>query len=137
MPLSEVCIVYIYILFLRYVVNAARAAKTNTSTPQRLVYISVCHYPTILTAATDIPIFQAGSADPSSRYLYLRSKGLTELDLAGLGYADTIVLRPGILAGTNRSESRIGESIAVYVCYWLLVRSQNENNGLHHNMAGS
>jgi len=78
-----------------YVVNAARAAKTNTG-PQRLVYIS------------------SGSADPSSRFLYLRSKGLTELDLVGLGYADTIVLRPGILAGTNRSELRLGQSIGVF-----------------------
>lgn len=77
---------------MRYVINAARAAKADG--PQRLVYVSV------------------GGADPASRFLYTRSKGLTELGLAGLGYSDTIVFRPMLLAGTNRNETRIAESIA-------------------------
>ncbi|KAJ7813153.1 hypothetical protein B0H14DRAFT_3478314 [Mycena olivaceomarginata] len=75
-----------------YVINAARAAKSEGH-PQRLV----------------------GVADPKSYFLYPRSKGLTEEGLAGLGYEDTIVFRPGMLAGTNRTESRPRESIAVFV----------------------
>ncbi|KAJ7725247.1 hypothetical protein B0H14DRAFT_3118282 [Mycena olivaceomarginata] len=65
-----------------YVINAARAAKSEGH-PQRLVYVSV------------------GVADPKSYFLYPRSKGLTEEGLAGLGYEDTIVFRPGMLAGTT------------------------------------
>ncbi|KAF7317831.1 Oxidoreductase HTATIP2 [Mycena kentingensis (nom. inval.)] len=75
-----------------YVINAARAAKTDS--PQRLVYVS------------------SAGADPKSRFLYVRSKGLTEEGLASLGYQDTIVFRPAVLAGVNRSETRIGEGIA-------------------------
>ncbi|KAJ7725248.1 hypothetical protein B0H14DRAFT_3002968 [Mycena olivaceomarginata] len=71
-----------------YVINAARAAKSEGH-PQR--------------------------ADPKSYFLYPRSKGLTEEGLAGLGYEDTIVFRPAMLAGTNRPESRPAERIAGWV----------------------
>ncbi|KAJ7065272.1 hypothetical protein C8F01DRAFT_1248871 [Mycena amicta] len=74
-----------------YVINAARAARTDS--PQRLLYIST------------------SGADPNSRFLYPRSKGLTEEGLASLGYEDTIVFRPGLLAGVNRAESRPAEKI--------------------------
>ncbi|KAJ7089835.1 hypothetical protein B0H15DRAFT_839432 [Mycena belliarum] len=76
-----------------YVINAARAAKSD-SHAQRLVYVS------------------SGGADPKSRFLYPRSKGLTEEALASLGYEDTIVFRPGFLAGTNRPEFRLAETVA-------------------------
>ncbi|KAJ7493270.1 hypothetical protein B0H11DRAFT_1803133 [Mycena galericulata] len=75
-----------------YVINAAKAAKSE-SHPQRLVYVS------------------SGGADPKSRFLYTRSKGLTEEGLASLGYEDTIVFRPGFLAGTNRGGFRLGDKI--------------------------
>ncbi|KAJ6561089.1 hypothetical protein DFH09DRAFT_921316 [Mycena vulgaris] len=75
-----------------YVINAARAAKSD-SHPQRLVYVS------------------SSGADPKSRFLYPRSKGLTEEGLASLGYEDTIVFRPGLLAGTNRPELRLAEKV--------------------------
>lgn len=42
--------------------------------------------------------------------LYLRSKGLTELALADLGYADTISFRPGFLAGAERPKPRMTET---------------------------
>ncbi|KAF9466204.1 hypothetical protein BDZ94DRAFT_252586 [Collybia nuda] len=74
-----------------YVVNAAREAKTDS--PQRLVYVSSI------------------GANPSASFLYPQSKGLTEVGLAGLGYSDTIVFRPGYLAGTSRGDSRVAESI--------------------------
>lgn len=74
-----------------YVINAARAAKSNS--PQRIVYVS------------------SMGADPSSSFLYPKSKGLTEIGLAKLGYEDVIIFRPGFLVGTARSEPRLGETI--------------------------
>ena len=44
-----------------------------------------------------------------------RSKGLTEQALARLGYADTIVFRPGYLRGAERPEKRAIESLVGYV----------------------
>ncbi|EPQ56161.1 hypothetical protein GLOTRDRAFT_137974 [Gloeophyllum trabeum ATCC 11539] len=81
-----------------YVVNAARLAKSNDPThKQRLVYLS------------------SGGANPSAPFLYPRSKGLTELALASLGYDDTIILRPGFLQNAQRGESRPVESVLVPV----------------------
>lgn len=40
-----------------------------------------------------------------------RSKGLTEEALASIGYSDTIIFRPGLLAGVHRREPRIAESV--------------------------
>ncbi|KIK57084.1 hypothetical protein GYMLUDRAFT_173499, partial [Collybiopsis luxurians FD-317 M1] len=79
-----------------YVVNAARAAKANDK-DQRLVYLS------------------STGANPDSSFLYPRSKGITELELASLGYKDTIIFRPGMLAGVDRSESRPLETGARFV----------------------
>ncbi|KAG5727916.1 Oxidoreductase HTATIP2, partial [Termitomyces sp. T112] len=79
-----------------YVVNAARGAKSDAP-DQRLVYVSSI------------------GADASSKFLYTRSKGLTENALASLGYGDTIIFRPAFLAGTNRDSIRLGESIAALV----------------------
>ncbi|KAG0697933.1 hypothetical protein DFH29DRAFT_878356 [Suillus ampliporus] len=81
-----------------YVVNACKAAKTNDPThEQRVVYLS------------------SGTANPSSSFLFPRSKGLTELGLARLGYADTIIFRPGFLKGAQREETRLAETIYGYV----------------------
>ncbi|KAF5379504.1 hypothetical protein D9615_006483 [Tricholomella constricta] len=66
-----------------YVINAAREAKADTP-GQRLVYVS------------------SVGANPSSKFLYPKSKGLTEHGLAALGYSDTIIFRPGFLAGAQR-----------------------------------
>ncbi|KAJ7173696.1 hypothetical protein C8R46DRAFT_991540 [Mycena filopes] len=78
-----------------YVINAARAAKGDY--PQRVIYVS------------------SASANPKSRMLYPRSKGLTEEGLAGLGYADTIIFRPGLLTDTAKPQPRIAETIAGYI----------------------
>jgi len=75
-----------------YVINSARAAKSDSST-QRLVYVSTA------------------GANPTSRFLYPKSKGLTELGLAGLGYSDTIVFRPGFLAEAGRAKTAVSENI--------------------------
>ncbi|EGN97019.1 hypothetical protein SERLA73DRAFT_185300 [Serpula lacrymans var. lacrymans S7.3] len=79
-----------------YVVNAVKEAKsTDPNHSQRIVYLS------------------ASGANSSSTFLYPRSKGLTELALAGLGYMDTIVLRPVLLKG--RTDARVGEIVAGFV----------------------
>jgi len=75
-----------------YVLNAAREAKSDDpSHKQRLVYLS------------------STGANSKSSFLYPKSKGLTEEGLAAIGYDDTIIFQPGILAGRN--SGRIGETI--------------------------
>jgi len=77
-----------------YVINAAREAKSpDPASSQRIVYLS------------------SAGANSQSPFLYARSKGLTEAGLADLGYADTIILRPGYLAGTNREGTPMVEKI--------------------------
>ena len=53
--------------------------------------------------------------NPLLRTYYLilitRSKGLTEEALASIGYSDTIIFRPGLLAGVHREEPRYAEAI--------------------------
>ncbi|KAH7908321.1 hypothetical protein BJ138DRAFT_1069042 [Hygrophoropsis aurantiaca] len=81
-----------------YVVNAAKEAKSDDPAhEQRIVYVS------------------SGGANPSSPFLYPRSKGLTEQALASLGYADTIVFQPGFLKNAERPENRIAETALGYV----------------------
>ena len=57
---------------------------------------------------------QVSGANPKSSFFYPRSKGLTEQALAEIGYKDTVVFRPAMLTGTNRSESRFVESALQY-----------------------
>ncbi|KAG1874414.1 hypothetical protein F4604DRAFT_1764655 [Suillus subluteus] len=74
------------------------AAKTDDPEhKQRVVYLS------------------SSAADSSSHFLYTRSKGLTELGIARLGYADTIVFRPGLFKGAQRADKRLAETILGYV----------------------
>ena len=44
-----------------------------------------------------------------------RSKGLTEIGLAELGYSDTVVFRPAMLGEGDRPDSRPLEAFVVYV----------------------
>ncbi|EJD47995.1 hypothetical protein AURDEDRAFT_113251 [Auricularia subglabra TFB-10046 SS5] len=76
-----------------YVLNAAKAARAE-GVDQTLVYLS------------------SAGASASSPFLYRRSKGLTENGLAGLGYKDTIVFRPALLAEAQRENSRLVEGLA-------------------------
>ncbi|EPS94253.1 hypothetical protein FOMPIDRAFT_15347, partial [Fomitopsis schrenkii] len=72
-----------------YVVNAARAAKSeDPSHKQRIVYISAMY------------------ANPASFIFYLRSKAATEIELAQLGYSDTIIVRPGMFGKVHREVVR-------------------------------
>jgi oxidoreductase len=52
-------------------------------------------------------------ANPRALALYLRSKGLTEQALAELGYKDTVIFRPAVLSGTQRSDSRPAEKASL------------------------
>jgi oxidoreductase len=93
-----------------YVINAAHAAKTEDSShSQRLVYLS------------------SGGANASSPMLYTRSKGLTEVGLARLGYSDTIIFRPGVLKGAERPGLRLPERVVGYVTGALTYISPNIN----------
>ncbi|KAG8892802.1 Protein fmp52, mitochondrial [Tulasnella sp. 417] len=74
-----------------YVLNAAKAAKTDDP-KQRLVYLS------------------SMGASPTSPLLYSRSKGLTELGLAGM-FSDCTIFRPGLLKEADRGQHRLGEAI--------------------------
>ena len=47
----------------------------------------------------------AVGADPRSAFFYNRVKGETERDVAALGFASTVMVRPGLLGG-ERTESR-------------------------------
>ncbi|EIW75203.1 hypothetical protein CONPUDRAFT_169601 [Coniophora puteana RWD-64-598 SS2] len=81
-----------------YVVRAAKEARTDDPThEQRLVYLS------------------SAGANASSHFLYAKSKGLTELELAALGYKETIVFRPAFLKGAERPERRVAESVFGYI----------------------
>lgn len=79
----------------------------------------------LFSTSLQLIALQSGGANPHSHFLYPRSKGLTEIELAGLGYDETIVFRPGMLLGTDRGESRPAESIIGYVLlvYLVLMRS--------------
>ncbi|KAG1747963.1 uncharacterized protein EDB91DRAFT_1115716 [Suillus paluster] len=71
---------------------------------QRLVYPLLRKHHYVLPFLKSLPDF-----------LSFRSKGLTELGLARLGYADTIVFRPGFLKGAEREDKRLAETIFGYV----------------------
>ncbi|KAJ7272673.1 hypothetical protein B0H12DRAFT_591025 [Mycena haematopus] len=79
-----------------YVINAARAARSEGH-PQSLIYVSTF------------------GATLDARLAYFKSKALTEVGLASLGYDETTVFRPGFLAGTNRPKFRLGETIALAI----------------------
>ncbi|KEP45505.1 fmp52 protein [Rhizoctonia solani 123E] len=66
-------------------------------------YYSLCDWP------------KSTGANASSPFLYTKSKGLTERGLASLGYSDFIAFQPGFLAGAERGETRIAETVFGWV----------------------
>lgn len=54
---------------------------------------------------------KVGQLLDSYRSYLLKSIGLTEYELGQLGYKDVTIFRPGFLAGANRNELRLAESI--------------------------
>lgn len=57
-------------------------------------------------------VISALGADAASRVFYNRVKGETERDLAALGLASLVIVRPSLLAG-DREEFRVGERLAL------------------------
>jgi uncharacterized protein YbjT (DUF2867 family) len=57
-------------------------------------------------------VVSALGADANSRVFYNRVKGETERDLAALGLASLVIVRPSLLAG-DREEFRVGERLAL------------------------
>lgn len=51
-------------------------------------------------------------ADAASSNLYIRTKGETEAIVRGLGFEQALLVRPGVLSGASRPDSRPGECIA-------------------------
>jgi uncharacterized protein YbjT (DUF2867 family) len=63
-------------------------------------------------AAHRMVVISAVGADAASRVFYNRVKGETERDLAALGLASIVIVRPSLLAG-DRTEFRPGERLAL------------------------
>lgn len=53
------------------------------------------------------------SADMNGFGLYLKTKGETERDVADLGFASLILVRPSLLDGAERPDKRTGEAIGL------------------------
>ena len=74
-------------------------------------------------------------ANPQSMAFYPHSKGETERALAELGYKDTIIFRPAMLAKVKRSEGRLTESAILYVAtevrYIMMVLTPQMIQGSH------
>lgn len=76
-----------------YVLNAGQASR-SPDLPQRVVYCS------------------SMGASATSRFLYTRSKGLTEQGLASMGFSETIIFRPGYLRPKGgRDDARLMERV--------------------------
>jgi uncharacterized protein YbjT (DUF2867 family) len=58
-----------------------------------------------------IAVSSVGAAAKSGNF-YLRTKGETEDDLAGLGFARLDLIRPGLLRGDRPGPQRLGEGLA-------------------------
>jgi uncharacterized protein YbjT (DUF2867 family) len=64
--------------------------------------------------ARTLVLNSALGADPASRLLYSRTKGLVERDIAALGFASLTFVRPGLIGG-ERAERRTGEALATAI----------------------
>jgi len=73
------------------------------------------------TAAQRFGLVSALGAKPESRFLYNRVKGELERDLAGLGFARLVLVRPSFLLGPRR-EVRWGERIGNRLFQWAPAR---------------
>jgi len=86
--------------------NQERWVKIDREIP-----ISVANDARVEGKDQKIVYLSAGSANASSMFPYLQSKGLTEQGLAKPGYKDAIMFRPGFLKDAQREETRMVEVI--------------------------
>ena len=71
-----------------------------------------------LAAQHAVPCFVLNSAmmaNPKAKGLYLRTKGETEEGLAALGFASLTLVRPSLLDGGPRPDTRPGEAMGLWV----------------------
>lgn len=71
-----------------------------------------------LARVAGTPTFALNSslgASAGSSNLYLRTKGETEDDLAVLGYTSLTLVRPSLLSGGPRSDTRPGEAVGLWL----------------------
>lgn len=62
-------------------------------------------------------LISSGGASKDSSIPYSRMKGEIEEDVKALGFDRTVILRPGLIAGT-REESRPAEAVVRFVAGW-------------------
>ncbi|KAJ5626977.1 NAD(P)-binding protein [Penicillium herquei] len=62
-------------------------------------------------------LISSGGANRSSSIPYTRMKGEIEEDIKALGFERTVILRPGLIAGT-REESRPAEAAVRFIAGW-------------------
>ncbi len=100
---------------------------TRKKTPDRKDYYQVDHDYPVLAArlakergATSVFLLTAVGADAGSRTFYLRTKGETERDVAGVGMDHTHIFRPSMILG-ERAEFRLLERIVIKI--WPLAES--------------
>ena len=75
-----------------------------------------------LTKAAGTAIFVLNStlgADAHSFSLYLKTKGQTERDVQALGFASLTLVRPSLLAGADRPDTRYAEALGLCINRWL------------------
>jgi uncharacterized protein YbjT (DUF2867 family) len=65
------------------------------------------------TGATQMIAVSSVGASKKSGSFYLRTKGEVEEALSDLGFERLDIIRPGLLTGGERSDSRLGESLGI------------------------
>lgn len=76
--------------------------------------VNVAHL-ALAAGATRLALVSSAGASPTARNFYLRMKGETERDLAGLGYRCLELFRPSMLMGRRRERQRLRESAAIWL----------------------
>ena len=75
-----------------------------------------------LTHQAGTPVFGLVSsldASPSSRVLYLKTKGEIELDITTIGFSSLTIARPSLLIGGSRSSGRPLEAFSLFLGKYL------------------
>lgn len=88
--------------------SAAAFARVDHDYPLAVARLAQKH------GARTFVLNSALGADPASRLLYSRTKGLVERNIAALGFASLTFVRPGLIGG-ERAERRTGEAVATAI----------------------
>lgn len=96
-----------------YVINSAKliAEQNPMSSPPKDDGNEATEKDTAPASAVHFLYCSAANADPSSLFLYPRTKGLIEKDLSSLRFSRLSIFQPGGLEGSNREKPRLLETI--------------------------